>query len=326
MNNLFIYTGPHPAHYELAKSLKCKTIKSKQGVPLFGRLLNAIRINKKLSGKHFDLILTESVSRDLLAGAYYKHFFPRTKLVALVTDPKILELKTAQWIDQYLTHWALEKADLLLVGSEMMRELIPAPYRHKTRLFYPGIKDIKKHLNLSASHGKNLVFAGLLNDYKGTDLLNKTILNIRNETPDASLYVAGDGPNVKLFKNRVAKGVFYIGKTENSLFMREVASFYVSRARFEPSGCAVIEAMAQGLVPIVSEGVGYKDIVREVSPKLVVHSDSEIVEIVHSLSQNKKAWENLSLKSKKVAKKYSYNYMVDNFKETLQFFFKNKDI
>jgi len=326
MNNLFIYTTPHPAHKALAEALKCKDIKSSGKIPFFGRLINAYSVNNKIGANKYDVILTESISRDLLAGAYYKKFHPKTKLIALLTDPKLFELSQAPLIDKYLTYWALDKADLLLVGSRMMKDLVPYPYRYKTRLFYPGVKNIDEHLKIKAKHGKNIAFIGLLGEYKGTDLLAETFKKIKSKIPGSKLYVVGRGADAKLFENKEDKGIFYLEKTENSLFMGNVASFYMSRARYEPSGCAVIEAMAQGLVPIVSDRVGYKDIVAEVDESLIIESDSRIVEKVRFLSENKKEWEKLSAKCKQVAKKYSYVYMISNFKQTLRSFFKKTNI
>jgi len=326
MNNLFIYTGPHPAHDALANALNCKKVKSNGKIPFFGRILNAMAISNKTHNKQFDIILTESISRDLLAGAYYKYEHPKTKLVALLTDPKLLELNTAPWADRQLTLWSLVKADLLLVGSEMMFNLVPIKFRYKTKFFWPGIENIDSHLTLNAKFGKNLVFIGKIDDYKGTDLLYKIFRDIKHIDHMAKLYVAGDGPNSELFKNHIDKGINYLGKTESSLFMHDVASFYITKARYEPSGVAIIEAMAQGLVPMVSEGVGYNSIVREVDPRLVTKTDNDILNIYKKLINDKKEWTRLSKKCKKVAAKYSYGFMITDFKNTLRSFFKDTNI
>jgi glycosyltransferase involved in cell wall biosynthesis len=322
MNNVFIYTTPHAAHKALADSLGCIGIQSSRkgwaSLPFIGRYIAATDVAKKLPDD-IDLILTESISTDLLAGTLYRaHRNRNTKLVALLTDPKIYELKDAPFFDKFLTYWSLKWATKLFVGSEMVFNLIPPEYKDKTRLFYPGIKNINKYTKLTAVHGHNFVFLGRLDEYKGTDILPKIFNNFRENIPDAKLYVAGRGQNEHLFKAMAQKNIFYFSSVDDGTFMHEFGSIYISAARYEPSGVAILEAMAQGLVPIVSEGVGYKSIVREVEPKLVVSTEQAANEIAYKLATNKKYWKFLSKKCKKVARKYSYKFMIDKFKKVLK--------
>ena len=321
MKNLFIYTTPHPAHDALAQSLHCDRIKSSRNsiaaIPFFGRIFNMFYTNFKIDRIKYDVVLTESISRDLLAGAYYKHMHPHTKLVALLTDPKLFELSTAPYIDKMLTYWSLDKADLLFVGSQMMYDLVPAMYKYKTKLFYPGIENIDDYLNKHANFSENFVFVGRLDNYKGTEKLPGIFQKIRKIKPFAKLNIAGDGPNKKLFEAQTENGIYYLGKTKNSLFMSDAASIYISAAQYEPSGCAIIEAMAQGIVPIISSGVGYKDIVEKISPDLVCNTENKMVCMATKLSIDKKLWQSLSSACRKEAANYSYQNMISDFKSVL---------
>jgi len=315
--NYFIYTTPHPAHKALADSMKCVGIQSSRKglakIPSIGRYIAALNVVKKIPD-NVDYVLTESISTDLLAGATYKaHRNKQCKLIALLTDPKLLELKTAPLFDQFLTMWSLKWADQLFVGSKMMYDLVPAQFKHKTNLFYPGIENINQYLKVSAKHGPNCAFVGRLDDYKGTDILPGLFIRAGL----SHLYIAGDGPNKDLFKQPGYNPIVYLGKTKNSLFMHQVASMYISTARYEPSGVAVIEAMAQGLVPIVSQGVGYKDIVEQVSPRLVCSNLEETKIMMNTLANNKKLWNIYSKAAKKEVTKYSYKYMIKDFKSKL---------
>lgn len=322
MTNVFIYTTPHPAHKALAESLNCVDIPTdRTGIaktPFIGRLLATSAIYGKIKKHNPKIILTESVSTDLLAGAYYKSKNPKVKLIGLVTDPKIKEMKGSPLFDQALTNWSLDKADLLFVGSQMMYDMMPAVFKYKTKIFHPGIENINKYLKKSAKHGPNFVFVGRLDDYKGTDLLPQLFSRFRTMYSGSMLYVAGDGPNKESFKNKIRNGIQYIGKTSNSLFMSEVASMYISAARFEPSGVAVIEAMAQGLVPIITEGVGYKEFVRPIDPRLVITREQDAVEIAHKLIKDKKFWTKLSLKCKDQVRHLTYKNSVKEFKSILK--------
>ena len=322
MSNVFIYTTPHSAHKALADSLNCKGIQThRTGIaktPMIGRLLATSGVYKEIKKHNPKIILTESVSTDLLAGAYYKSKNPTVKLIGLVTDPKIKEMKGAPLIDNAITMWALDKADLLFVGSQMMFDMMPPSFKYKTKIFYPGIEKIELYLKKKAKHGKNFVFIGRLDDHKGTDTLPRLFNCFKIKSPDSKLFIAGDGPNIDLFKNKIAKNIYYLGKTKNSLFMSDVASMYISPARFEPSGMAIAEAMAQGLVPIVTEGVGYKEFVKRVDHRLVVTRDDDAVDIAMKLIKNKPLWTELSLKCKAQVKHLTYKNSVKGFKTILK--------
>jgi len=322
MKSVFIYTTPHPAHQALADSIKCVGIQSNRtGIaktPFVGRLLSASILYDKIKKENPSIILTESVSTDLLAGAYYKSKNPNVKLIGLVTDPKIKEMKGAPLVDNLVTTWALDKADLLFVGSQMMYDMMPGAYKYKTKIFHPGIEHIELYLKNNAEHGKNFVFVGRLDDHKGTDLLPQLFSRFKYVSPHSKLFIAGTGPNLELFKNKITNGIYYVGKTKDSLFMPTIASIYISAARFEPSGMAVVEAMAQGLVPIITEHVGYKEFVRNVDPRLIVTREEDAIDIAKKLINNKALWTKLSLKCKEQVRHLSYKNSIKEFKTNLK--------
>lgn len=322
MTNVFIYQDPHPAHKLLADVFKCEGLQNTRTglatIPSVGRLLQARSIQSKLEKLKPKIIVTENVSTDLLAGAMYKQKHPEVKLIGIVADPKIYELRGAPLFDKALTYRALDGADLLMVGSDFMRNLMPHMFKHKTHKFYPPIFELKKHLAKQAAFGKNFVFVGRLDDYKGVDILYNTFLRQKDSWNQTTLYVAGDGKYKSMFQNKYLSHVRYLGKTNNSLFMSEVASFYLAPARCEPSGVAVVEAMAQGLVPIVSEGVGYKELVEQVDPRLVVEDIDEAIDIIDKLFVNKKEWLRLSAKCKEVATQLTKENSIRMFKEALK--------
>ena len=321
MTNVFIYQDPHPAHQLLADVLKCKGVSNRREgltkLPSIGRLMQASSLQEELEKLAPKIIITENLSTDLLAGAIYKNKHPKTKLIGIIADPKIYELKHAPLYDAIMTHWSLDKADLLMLGSDMMIDLVPHVFRDKTAKFFPPVFNLKKHLAVKAKFNKNLVFVGRLDEYKGVDLLYNFFVRQKHEWPNSVLYVAGKGKFESMFLNSVCPVLRYLGRTSDSLFMGDVAAFYLALARCEPSGVAIVEAMAQGVVPIVSKGVGYKELVCQVDPRLVVEDIKGAERIINHLFGNKREWEKLSKRCKVVAAGITEKNCVDMFKAAL---------
>ena len=79
-------------------------------------------------------------------------------------------------------------------------------------------------------------------------------------------------------------------------------SVYVNAARMEPFGINVIEGMCAGLIPVVTENVGAKDVVQRLEPSLIVKTDpkriaEKVIEIFGMSHIEKVA---LSKKAKKI--------------------------
>jgi glycosyltransferase involved in cell wall biosynthesis len=286
-------------------------------IPSVGRVVQARSIQKELEKLKPKIILTENVSTDLLAGSMYKRRHPEVKLIGIVADPKVYELKNAPLFDKLLTYRALDRADLLMTVSNWMRDLMPHVFKYKTHIFYPEIANLRKHLAKKSEFSKNFVFVGRLDDYKGVDILYETFVRQRVLWRDSILYVAGDGKYKSMFRGGNLKNIKYLGKTRDSLFMADLGAFYLAPARCEPSGVAVSEAMAQGLVPIVSEGVGYKELVAKVDSRLVVDNIDDAISIINKLFNNKREWQRLSNKCKDVAKTLTRANSVRMFRDAL---------
>jgi len=84
-------------------------------------------------------------------------------------------------------------------------------------------------------------------------------------------------------------------------------SVYVHPARFDSFSLAVVEAMAAGLIPVVTKMTGSKDLVEQVDPSLVVPLDVDAISarIIEVLSMDVGEKEALSRKAKKVAEEWS---------------------
>jgi glycosyltransferase involved in cell wall biosynthesis len=319
MKSIFLYTTPHRAHAILADNINAKYINNgRKGilkVPFFGKIIQSIIIQGKIP--KCDFILCEGTSTDLFAGSIYKCFHPKTKIICIVADPKIPIMKTLPFFDKFTLQWSLEKADLLLPISKMMLNYIPKEYKKKCRIFNPGA-EVEKYLKYKTElKTKNLVFIGLLSKHKGIDIMINYFSKIKADLNNSKLFVIGDGPLSKLDKKD--DQIVFLGRKKSPVIeYHKYASIYVNLARIEPAGLGLIEAMCMGLVPIVSEGVGYKEVVEKISKELIVKNDKEFEIIVKKLLKNKSLMRTYSNKSIKIAKKYNEENSIQQFKEAIK--------
>ena len=95
------------------------------------------------------------------------------------------------------------------------------------------------------------------------------------------------------------------------------AGYYFNLARHEPSGTNILEMLAAGIPTIVSEGCGYKEILRQIDPHLVVPLDLEAVikawEYLH-FELGRDGREQLSMRLKQEARSWTRERAIDAFR------------
>ena len=64
-------------------------------------------------------------------------------------------------------------------------------------------------------------------------------------------------------------------------------SVYIHPARLEAFGASVVEAMATGLIPIVTEMTGAKDLVKQVDPSLIVPVNVDAISEINQTEEYK---------------------------------------
>ncbi len=113
--------------------------------------------------------------------------------------------------------------------------------------------------------------------YKGMDILFKSVEALADEFPDMRLIVIGTQPEAyreKMMAENCPNAkdrIHFTGqiKQEEMLELFSSSAFYVHPARGEGFGRTITEAMAAGLVPLVSEWTGAKEAAARVDGSLV---------------------------------------------------------
>jgi glycosyltransferase involved in cell wall biosynthesis len=158
--------------------------------------------------------------------------------------------------------------------------------------------------------------------YKGIDLMLEAFNRIKKLFPSVTFTVVGDY-DAKLMKKlmqehcfQFTKDVILVGERYNTWDYLNKASLYLHSARGEAWGISVTEAMAAGVVPIVSDWTGAKEAVSKVQPELVVPLDLDLIteKIKWYFGLSLEMKQELSIKCKEVAKSYLEADAIKNFK------------
>lgn len=156
---------------------------------------------------------------------------------------------------------------------------------------------------------------------KGTDISIKVQKELGKE-----LYILGDYKITRDIyeKNKNNKNIHFTGVKDPSQYLHK-GLYFLHPARYDAGGTAVIEAMAAGLIPIVSSKTGNKDIVKEIDHSLVIDSldYKDYAKKIWELDGlDKKELKELSRKCKQVAKYYNENLSSKQFKQKLDIMLK----
>jgi glycosyltransferase involved in cell wall biosynthesis len=157
---------------------------------------------------------------------------------------------------------ALRPARIVLPVSDSLRRAmreagISGPFRVvpnavDTSLFRPG----------AGGGGARLVTVGLLQYQKGIDVLLRAFARVREQRPDATLDVIGDGPERASYERLAAElslsDVVDFHGLQPKVRIAEIlagSDLFVLASRFDNNPCVLVEAQAAGL-PIVATRVG----------------------------------------------------------------------
>ena len=135
---------------------------------------------------------------------------------------------------------------------------------------------------------KNIVFlssgpGGWRTWYKGLDLMIEAFNLAFKKDKDLSFTIIGDW-NISLQRELLAKcsseaknAIQFVGYINNLDEYLSRGSLYLHCARGDAFPTVVIEAIAAGLIPIVSEWTGSKEIIKITSEELIVPLDKEVI-------------------------------------------------
>lgn len=167
----------------------------------------------------------------------------------------------------------------------------------------------------------DIIFVGrLVIDHKGLDYLVRILRGIKNEIPDFSCRIIGDGRDKvwlinELKQAELQNNVEVVGSTDNVWQYYSDASVLIQTSRWEGFGMTILEAMMCG-VPVVSfHNNGPDEIIREGMEGFLVDKFvlDDFVNKTISLIKDKKLRNRMGLNAMERAKAFSLDSSVSSF-------------
>lgn len=340
MKIAFFYEGPHEVHKTWADSINAIPLKNpfhssleqlrtedyveKQTIGLirtvalkiFGyallRLLmgfyHAIYLMRKTNA---EIVLCEG-GYEFVPSYFYKKFKGNKKLAIILADPFVKEFSAYNKFWKKIFTKMFEEFELIIAVSEYMAEFVPKEAKAKVVILNPFC-DLKKYSSINADiNSKNICFIGFINKFKGVDIAINVFEKVKENYKEAEFYIIGKG---KIETMKKVDGVKALGRVESLEGYLKKCSIYLHLASFDPYPVSVLEAMSCGLIPIVSDDTGTKELVKKISRELIVKSEEEAIKKIKELFSNPKKMQELSLKCKEVVKTQSKEENVKKFQE-----------
>jgi glycosyltransferase involved in cell wall biosynthesis len=293
---LCIEGGPHPAHRPWIEALQEAADLQVIHLP---RRFPFRFLSSPIYRRRYDLTIADGFS-SLPVGWIMKKLGLCRKLAFITTSPTYIRFFKASSL-------FLNSVDLVIALSSITyfatRRMFD--FNRQIIICHP-IPDISEFLKVRPSLGsRKICFVGSLIYWKGAHLLPRIIAKVRMKMDGAELLVIGSGKldnvNVDGFR------LFGFVSPQDLPKILSDCSVYVHPARFDCWAVTVVEAMAAGLIPVVTEMTGSKDLVEQVNPDLVVPVDVDAIssKIIEVLSMDIDEKEALSKRAKQVAAEWS---------------------
>jgi len=295
----------HPVHLEWAKSVADEIILLKAfDSPILSTLSNFFVLPKIPKA---DVYLTENLLQATWLQITGRKRFYNSKVITINADPFFynpskIRLQLVKYVDGIIS-CSYYIQNLAKKFTKVPNEVV-YPFAN-TEKFLPLNPDLDSHNIIFVS---NLVPQRRIWE-KGVDLLLQAFRLIKKRYPDANLYLVGKGTDQFAGKD----GVYGLGFLNDFRDVLERCSIYVNSARIEPFGVNIIEAMCAGLVPVISEGCGAKEVVSEVNSSLVTNDIARRVIEIFKLPRSQK--KKISEKAKEIGSRFTRSRSVNEFKQ-----------
>lgn len=171
-----------------------------------------------------------------------------------------------------------------------------------------------------------LVYIGRIAELKEVTSLVEVVAMVREEIPDVALHIIGDGPQFNEVKEKaeelnVSSNVVmhgYLTEKEKIAVLMDSA-IYVSNSCMEGFGIPLVEAMATGAVPVVSDIYAHRFVFQDEDVGYLVHSKEEMAAKITDLLTNEAERMRLARNGRKlVERRWTWTQVSEKYRELLQ--------
>ncbi len=314
MKRVFLYWGPHKLHKEWGE-LVCD-----RSIPIIPRFLpHSWRFIMPVT-QFFSLLTTLYTPRaetyflegfNCIIPAYLKKR-QGTKIIMINSDTTFLLAPHWTGIKRWFYQRTIKSVDGMISTSAYVKEGADRCLNVPNKIVFPYVDERFFSLKTNPS-SDTIIQVGGLRDSKGTDLLLETY-ELLKKNSSLKLILAGPVLETRYAKANEQSGVTVTGWTNKPEDYLQQAGVYVNLARHEPFGIGVLEAMAAGIVPIVSEHCGVKDVVAQLDAKLIVPLEPAVVaERITWLQSDLKHKKTLAKKARELARLYTKERCMKEF-------------
>jgi glycosyltransferase involved in cell wall biosynthesis len=348
MKVAFLYDGPHPMHLAWAKSVGAVAVANRFNTRTDAAALKAMPDEgaaKKARG--LDMVKSISLrSLGLPASSYFQgllqgaagireldadvlicegrmgvvpgHMFKKLRggrTVLITADPFIWEIRDFPPAWRRRFEHILEGFDLIISVSRMMYDLLPPKAQKKARIVHPSFESAYFDLEPDPKV-RAIAYLGALDERKGVDLSMEAFIEARKAVPDARFYLIGKGPLKEKYQN--IEGAEFPGFVPDPGEYLQKCSLFLHMSRFDPYPVSVLEGMSAGLVPVVSEMTGTRELLEPIDPGLVARTPAEAAGKLVSLMNDPSETATLSAKCRQAVRGWDKPRSLREFREAFR--------
>lgn len=235
-------------------------------------------------------------------------------VISINSDTFFYDLRNFSLLKKIYAKMLVKRIDGFISTSEYMKKQATKP----SEAVYPFMDSGSLFNSKPDFDNDNICNISGIRFTKGTDILIDVFKKYKKKHKDAMLFApgwsGGDSKTNWIEKIKKAGGVAP-GFVPAEPYYKK-CSIFVNPARHEPFGVNILESMAAGIPPLVSEYCGAAEIAKKIDRNLVIPLDAEkIVKRIEWLKSDKKRYYKLSRRCKNEAKKYTKERSIKEFKE-----------
>ena len=324
----------HPIHKEWLDSVNASatSFRKESYSGLFGNsFLEWFKGSLNKLDSNADVYVFENPIALLGAGEIHREN-PDSKMVYLETnwkmyglDPYNLDKENVRnrlrALDALIKSFAIRREvkkyiDSFITVSPMMEENLNSLFPNKPVEIIRPVPNQKITVQPDLE-SNNAIFVGKGRDYKGADILVNAWKKVRENFPDAELFLVGEGHNLKY---EGVDGIHILGYVQDLDDVYKNVSLYVHPARMDASPVSTIEAIFAGFPAIVTNQTGTKSEISDISESMIVDPDSEklALAINNYFSRDLKERKTLSKRAGETGKQFFQKHSDESFKQVLQ--------